>query len=56
MGRLRRSVTSMEPNDAKPESDFEDIKQAFDAELEEMAKKTDNAEKRKEIISALRGK
>jgi len=46
----------MEPNDAKPENDFKDIKDIFDAALEDLAQKTDDTEKRKEIIAALRGK
>ena len=36
--------------------DFEDIKNAFDAELEERARRTSDDEKRKEYLSALRNK
>jgi len=44
------------PEGKKPENDFEDIKQIFDAELEERAKKTNDDEKRKEYLNALRNK
>jgi hypothetical protein len=43
-------------SEKKPKTDFDDIKQAFDAELEERAKRTSDDEKRKEYLSALRGK
>lgn len=48
--------TTKKPEDPKPKIDFEDIKQAFDSELEERAKRTDDSEKRKEYLRALRNK
>jgi hypothetical protein len=44
------------PEDPKSKTDFDDIKAAFDAELKERVDKTDDVEKRKEIIAALRNK
>jgi hypothetical protein len=54
-GQLVMSTTK-KPEDPKPKTDFDDIKQAFDAELEERAKQTDDKDKRKDILSALRNK
>lgn len=44
------------PKDGDKKDDLEDIKSVFDAELKERADKTDDKEKRKEYLSALRGK
>jgi predicted RNA-binding protein with RPS1 domain len=47
----------VKPKDGEREKvDFEDIKNAFDAELEERARRTSDDEKRKEYLSALRNK
>lgn len=44
------------PEAEKPKTDFEDIKKMLDDELEEMAQKISDTEKRKEILAALRNK
>ena len=44
------------PEGSKSKLDLEDIKAAFDIELKERADKTDDGEKRKEYLSALRNK
>jgi len=46
----------MEKSGEPEKIDFEDIKKAFDAELEERIRRTDDEEKRKELQNALRGK
>jgi len=46
----------MEPDGESKKTDFDDIKKIFDAELEKLARRTDDEEKRKEYLSALRGK
>jgi len=44
------------PEDEKAKTDFEDIKQAFDAALAEQINKTDDGEKCRELKKALREK
>ena len=46
----------MEKSGEPEKTDFEDIRAAFDTELEERIRRTDDEEKRKELKNALRGK